>query len=72
MINEISENKLMESFYNMMPYFKYYFGTELGFSISNTEKFLLIKDTEKLRNNMKSGDKIPEGCAADACLKKRM
>lgn len=71
MINEISENKLMESFYNMMPYFKYYFGTDLGFSISNTEKFLLIKDTEKLKNNMKAGDKIPEGCAADACLKKR-
>lgn len=71
MINEISENKLMESFYTMMPYFKYYFGTELGFSISNTEKFLLIEDTEKLKSNMKAGDKIPEGCAADSCLKKK-
>lgn len=71
MINEISENKLMESFYNMMPYFKYYFGTDLGFSITNTEKFLLIKDAGKLKSNLKSGDKIPEGCAAYACLKKR-
>lgn len=71
MINEISENKLMESFYNMMPYFKYYFGTDLGFSIANTEKFLLIKNTEKLKSNMKSGDRIPKGSAADACLKKK-
>jgi Methyl-accepting chemotaxis protein len=71
MINEIYENKLMESFYNMMPYFKYYFGTDLGFTISNTEKFLLVQDTENLRINFKTGDKIPEGCAADVCLKKK-
>lgn len=71
MINEISENKLMESFYNMMPYFKHYFGTELGFSISNTEKFLLIEYSEKLKTNTKAGDKIPNGSAADACLKKK-
>lgn len=71
MINEISENKLMESFYNMMPYFKYYFGTELGFSISNTEKFILINDTEKLKSNMKPGDEIPKGSSTAACLKKK-
>lgn len=71
MINEIFENKLMESFYNMMPYFKHYFGTELGFSISNTEKFLLIEYSEKLKTNTKAGDKIPNGSAADACLKKK-
>lgn len=71
MINEISENKLMESFYNMMPYFKYYFGTDLGFTISNTEKFLLVQDTENLRIKLKTGDKIPEGCAADICMKKK-
>lgn len=71
MINEISENKLMESFYNMIPYFKYYFGTELGFSISNTEKFLLMEDTGKLKSNVQSGGKIPKGSATDECLKKK-
>lgn len=71
MINEISENELMKSFYNMMPYFKYYFGANLGFSITNTQKFLLIKDSDELKSNVKTGDQIPEGCAADACLKKR-
>lgn len=71
MINEISENKLMESFYNMMPYFKYYFKTDLGFSITNTEKFLLIQNTDKLKSNVKSGDKIPKGSAAYECLRKK-
>ena len=71
MINEISENKLMESFYNMIPYFKYYFGTDLAFSITNTEKFLLVTNTENLKSNVKTGDKIPEGCAAHTCLKKK-
>jgi len=71
MINEISENKLMESFHTMMPYFKYYFGTDLGFSISNTEKFLLMEYAEKLRTSIRAGDKIPKGSAADECLKKK-
>jgi hypothetical protein len=71
MINEISENKLMESFYNMTPYFKHYFGTDIGFTISNTEKFLLVQNGNKLRVNLKTGDKIPAGCAADVCLKKK-
>lgn len=71
MINKISENKLMESFYTMIPYFKHYFGTELAFSISNTERFLLITSTEILKNKLKEGDKIPEGSAADTCLKKK-
>lgn len=71
MINEISENKLMDSFYNMIPYFKHYFGTDLGFTICNTEKFLLVQDSENLRINLKTGDKIPKGSAADVCLKNK-
>ena len=71
MINEISENKLMDSFYNMIPYFKHYFGADLGFTISNTEKFLLVQDSENLRVNLKTGDKIPKGCAADICLRNK-
>ncbi|WP_175412938.1 hypothetical protein [Clostridium sp. AWRP] len=71
MINEIHENKLMESFYNMMPYFKYYFGTELLFTISNTKKFLLVQDGENLATRFKSGDEIPKNCDADVCLRKK-
>ncbi len=71
MINEISDNEIIQSFYNMIPYFKYYLDDELIFTISNTEKFLLVKDTENLKMAAKTGDKIPAGCAADVCLKKK-
>lgn len=69
MINEISDNKLIESFYNLLPYFKYYFEDELIFTISNTEKFLLVQNGENLKLASKTGDTIPAGCAADLCLK---
>jgi uncharacterized protein YukE len=68
MINEISDNELIQSFYNLIPCFKHYFDEELIFTISNTEKFLLVKDSEILKLASKTGDKIPKGCAADICL----
>lgn len=71
MIKDIKENKLMDAFYTMMPYFKHYFGTDLGFTISNTKNFLFIQDTENIKVNFKKGDEIPENSAADVCLKKR-
>ena len=71
MINKINENKLMESFFTMMPYFKHYLGEDLGFTISNTETFLLVEDTEHLRINFKAGDPIPKDSAADVCLKEK-
>ena len=71
MINKISENELMESFYNLIPYFEHFFGTDLVFTISNTERFLLVKDNDKLRMVVKTGDIIPKGCAADVCLKEK-
>ncbi len=71
MINQISDNTLMESFYNMVPYFKYYFGENVGFTISNTKKFLFVQNTDTLKINFKAGDAIPEGSAADVCLHKK-
>ncbi|MEO2680162.1 methyl-accepting chemotaxis protein [Clostridium butyricum] len=71
MINKISENELMESFCNLIPYFEHFFGTDLVFTISNTERFLLVKDNDKLRMVAKTGDIIPKGCAADVCLKEK-
>ena len=71
MINQISDNTFMESFYNMVPYFKYYFGENVGFTISNTKKFLFVQNTDTLKINFKAGDAIPEGSAADVCLHKK-
>lgn len=69
MITEINDNELLKSFLNLIPYFKHYFDDELIFTISNTEKFLLVQDSTNLRMASKTGDKIPNGCAADVCLR---
>ena len=71
MINEIRDNELIQSFYNLIPYFQYYFEDELVFTISNTERFLFVQDCENLRMASKTGDAIPTGCAADVCLKQK-
>ncbi|NMM65011.1 methyl-accepting chemotaxis protein [Clostridium sp. P21] len=71
MVNEISDNNLIQSFYNLIPYFKNYFDSELIFTISNTEKFLFVQDSENLKMASKTGDKVPKGCAADICLKEK-
>lgn len=71
MINEINDNELMKSFYNMIPYFEHFLNSELLFTMSNTERFLLVKDRENIKLAAKTGDKIPKGCAADVCLNKQ-
>lgn len=71
MIKQISDNKLMDAFHTLMPYFKYYLGEEVGFTISNTEIFLLVQNAGELRINFKAGDAIPQGSAADVCLQKK-
>ena len=71
MITKITDNSVMEAFYNMIPFFKYFIGEEVGFTMSNTENFLLVKNTDELRINFKAGDKIPKGSAADVCLARK-
>lgn len=78
MINDIHENEVMEAFYNMIPYFEHFLGCELGFTISNTEKFLYAGYNESFRSETKSqkampkaGDSIPPNSAADVCLKRK-
>ena len=71
MIKEISENSLMSAFYQMIPYFKYFMGEDTGITMSNTEEYIFIQNTDKLKINFKKGDKIPPNCAADVCLRKK-
>lgn len=78
MINDIHENKTIEAFYNMIPYFEHFLGCELGFTISNTEKFLYASYNDSFKSETKSqkampkaGDSIPPNSAADVCLKRK-
>lgn len=71
MVNNVEDNELIKSFYNLIPYFKHYFDDELVFTISNTERFLFVQDSENMKMSSKTGDKIPVGCAAYECLKQK-
>lgn len=71
MISDISENSLMRSFYEMIPYFKYFLGEEVGITMSNTERYLYIQNTDELKVNMNVGDKFPPNCAADVCIRQK-
>lgn len=78
MIKEISDNELMQSFYNLIPHFEYLFGCDLGFTMSNTEEFLYTQYNDSFRvhcsdKNLlpKKGDKIPPKSAADVCIRNK-
>lgn len=71
MIKNISDNSLMSAFYQMIPYFKFFMGEDAGITMSNTEEYLFIQNTDKLKLNFKPGDKFPPNCAADVCLKRK-
>lgn len=61
----------MRAFYEMIPYFKYFLGEEVGITMANTEEYLYIKNTDELKVNLNVGDKFPPNCAADVCIKKK-
>lgn len=78
MIQSVHDHPVMESFYNMIPYFEHFMGCELGFTISNTEEFLYVKYNDAFMRETKSqsampkvGAPIPPNSAADVCLKQK-
>lgn len=70
-IEQISDNELMRSFDNLIPYIPYWFDSEVVFTISNREKFLKVVNSKNYNLNTNAGDVIPEGCCADVCLKEQ-
>ncbi|KEI00409.1 methyl-accepting chemotaxis protein [Clostridium botulinum] len=71
MIENLEENKIINSFNNLIPYLQYYFEDEIAFTISNTKYFLKGVDSDSIKLGVKKGDSIPVGCAAYECLKTR-
>ncbi|MCY6356432.1 methyl-accepting chemotaxis protein [Clostridium sp. ZS2-4] len=69
MIETLEQNELIRSFNNLIPYFQYYFEDEIAFTISNTEYFLRVVDSETIKSGVTAGDILPVGCAAYECLK---
>lgn len=78
MINEIQDNETILSFYNLIPYFETFFGCDLGFTITNTEKYLFAqyndsfkKESKNLSTMPKTGEPFPPNSAADVCIKQQ-
>ncbi|NFO98054.1 methyl-accepting chemotaxis protein [Clostridium botulinum] len=71
MIENLEENKIINSFNNLIPYLQYYFEDEIAFTISNTKYFLKGVDSDSIKLGVKKGDSIPVRCAAYECLKTR-
>ena len=71
MINSINENEEMRAFELLAPHLSHFFGEEIGISITNTERYLLVKNGEKAKIPAKTGDIFPAGCAADICMKQK-
>lgn len=69
MINSISESKLHQSFDNLIPYMKYFIEDEVAFTMSNTERFLKVVNSENIIMDAKVGDPLRPGGAAYECIK---
>src|ERR1035437_6676276 len=65
------ENKeIIQSFYRIMPFLAQIFN-DIVITLSDNEKYLFYKATDKLNHKIKAGDKIPSGSMTDRTLKKK-
>lgn len=69
MISSISENKIMDSYNTLIPLLPHFFNHEIIFTISNTQKFLKVVNSEHIKLHTKEGDPLPPSCCAAVCMK---
>ncbi|HEY5588975.1 MAG TPA: methyl-accepting chemotaxis protein [Candidatus Paceibacterota bacterium] len=64
-----SNNEILNSFNNMLPYLPYFFDDDVSFGIADTEKYLKVQCNPNLNLRLKEGDRIPEGGAVLMAMK---
>lgn len=69
MMGNSTNNDIMQSFINVLPYLPILFDYEISLSITNTETFIFVQHSEKMNFTTKIGDSIPDGGAASVALK---
>jgi len=69
MHNSISDNYIIDSFYNLLPYFPFMFDDDVSFGITDTQKYLKVQNSKSLVLKIKEGDKIPSSGAAYDAMK---
>jgi archaellum component FlaC len=68
MITSISDNKIMDAFNTLIPILPNFFNNEVVFTISNTERFLNVVNSEHIKLNANIGELLPSKSAAAACI----
>lgn len=68
-MKDISNNSLIQSFENVLPYLSAFFDEDVSLGIADSVKYLKVINSEKLPLNAKAGDPIPQKGAAYEALK---
>lgn len=63
MNNQFTENELLDSFYNVIPYLSNLFDDDVAFALTDTEKFILVVNGSRLRFSITAGEQVPAGGA---------
>ncbi|KYH28111.1 MAG: methyl-accepting chemotaxis protein [Clostridium thermopalmarium] len=63
------KNKVQKAFNELIPYMQAFFEDEIAFTISTTEYFLRVVNSENIKMNAKPGDPLRPGGAAYECIK---
>lgn len=67
--NRISDEEIINSFCDVIPYLKDMFEEDVSFAMTDTEKYLLSVNGRELVFQIREGDPIPEGGAVKEALK---
>lgn len=68
-MGKVSDNELLNSFYNLLPYLPILFEEDISFAMIDREKYIALQNSESLNFKIKIGDPIPEGGAALEALR---
>lgn len=69
MENADFNNELHHCFNYLIPYMQYFFDDEIAFTMSDTEKFLKVVNSQNINMNALPGDPLRPGGAAYECIK---
>ncbi len=69
MVNRISNQSIINSFCDVVPFLNELFEEDVSYAMTDTEKYILSVNGKDLRFQIKEGDPIPEGGAVKEALK---
>ena len=69
MAKNISDNKILDSFNNLIPYLHCFFEDDIAIGINDSEKCIRFEPNENIPTNVVTGDVIRPGSATYECTK---